>query len=45
MSRQKVFYKQVVPMIGMADPYHYRNKVSLPARKLQGKKCVWSLFA
>lgn len=39
----KVFYKQVVPMIGMADPYHYRNKVSLPARKLQGKN-VFGLY-
>ena len=30
-------YKKIKPMIGMKEPFGYRNKVSLPIRRINGK--------
>lgn len=34
---KKIVYAKIKPMIGMDEPLGYRNKVSLPVRKLDGK--------
>lgn len=35
--KEKINYKKIKPMIGMKEPFGYRNKVSLPIRRINGK--------